>query len=141
MAYRKIAHWLKGSDASAKALEVAVDLAKAYGAALQSVAVEPAPHYYGDIGEASEAERVVSGETGKLLEFARQEAARRGVEIETYVVFGQKGDAVAEFARAGRFDLLVVGAQGKSGFIKRLVSASAWQRVARKAPCDVLIVR
>ena len=79
--HKKILHGLDGSDGSFKALTVAVDLAKHYGAELHTISVEEIPHYPGTIGEVVEEKRIANGKFGIAVEKACEMAKKAGFEV------------------------------------------------------------
>ena len=78
-----------------------------------------------------------------------QDAARRWLD-EALVLAGATGDAVVGFgdpatllvaaAREGGAELVVVGTAGRTG-LRRVLLGSVAEKVARTAPCSVLVVR
>ncbi|MDU8945459.1 universal stress protein [Ovoidimarina sediminis] len=60
-------------------------------------------------------------------------------EIATTVVSGKAGVRVAEFARANKVDLIIVGSHSPGAQDYFLGSTAS--RVARRAPCSVYIMR
>lgn len=70
-----------------------------------------------------------------------RDAAERLAEtdVETHVVSGDAGAAIAELAGSQGYDLVVVGNKGMGGHLRFLAGAVP-DTVAHQAPCDVLIV-
>ena len=63
-----------------------------------------------------------------------------GTDVETVVVVGRAAHTIVEHAKAGAFDLIVMGTHGRSG-VSHLFMGSVAERVVRTAPCAVLTVR
>ena len=63
-----------------------------------------------------------------------------GADVETAVLVGRPASAIPEHAKAGGFDLIVMGTHGRTGFSHTLMGSVA-ERVVRTAPCAVLTVR
>ena len=127
-----------GTDASARALERAGDIATAFGSSVIVTSVSGtlggAAHAGGsadptDPPEAHEA----------LLDGATQKLADRGVHAESVLALGHPGDAIVELAEERNADLIVVGTR-EPGFFERLFGHSVSGSVQRHARCDVLIV-
>ena len=74
------------------------------------------------------------------VEEARRLLRRDGLEADVRAVVGAPADVLVEEARRLKADLIVVGARGLNG-AERLVMGSVSSKVARTAPCSVLIVR
>lgn len=75
-----------------------------------------------------------------LFDRAREAAAEQGCEIETALLTGQPAAAVIEYATAHAVDRIVVGSHGRSG-ISRVLLGSVAERIARRSPVPVTIVR
>ncbi|NUB93345.1 universal stress protein [Haloterrigena sp. SYSU A558-1] len=75
-----------------------------------------------------------------LFERARETAAERDCEIETALLTGQPAAAVLEYATDRGVDRIVVGSHGRSG-ISRVLLGSVAERIARRSPVPVTIVR
>ena len=67
-------------------------------------------------------------------------AQRAGVPIETTWVTGIPAEDILRLATEIRADLIVMGTHGRRG-ISHLLLGSVAERVVRRAPCPVLIVR
>lgn len=52
---------------------------------------------------------------------------------------GNPADSIVQLAERGHFDLIVMGTHGRTG-VARLLLGSVAERVARLAPCPVLVV-
>lgn len=70
----------------------------------------------------------------------KKHLAAHGFVVETAVITGQPARAIVEQASAGRYDLIVMGTHGRTGFSHALMGSVA-ERVVQKAPCPVLTVR
>lgn len=139
--YRKILVAYDGSEGARRALAAAIDLARRYGAELHAIAVvEKLPHFAATVGEVKEALR----ELTLRYEWLSQEAARtakdQGVELHTKVRPGHEVEAIVEYAREGKFDLLVIGFSGHSRAFGRVMGGTA-QNLTRLAPCAVLVAK
>ena len=63
-----------------------------------------------------------------------------GTDVETAVFVGHPASAIVDHARAGAFDLIVMGTHGRTG-LSHMFMGSVAERVVRTAPCAVLTVR
>jgi nucleotide-binding universal stress UspA family protein len=75
----------------------------------------------------------------QLLELAKSHT-RNGVQPECFVQEGAVTDSILSFAEAQRVDLIVMGTHGLKG-LDRVTLGSVTEKVLRKAPCPVLVVR
>ena len=75
----------------------------------------------------------------KIMEdvFAENGVAE-SLEIEEEVVFGEPGDELLKFAKEKKTDLIIVGYKSYS-MIEHLLVGSTASKVARYAPCSVMI--
>ena len=80
-------------------------------------------------------------ERQRELEDARRRLAEMGRDAEVVAVLGAPADVLVEEAEKRGADLIVVGRRGGLSGAERLVMGSVSSKVARTAPCSVLIVR
>jgi len=121
--YRRILVGTDGSDTAALAVDRAVEVARATGAALTIFSA----------ARREKAEHTVAAEA------ARHDAA--GVTIDTGVAEGEPVGALIEACRAGGYDLLVLGNRGMTGVTRFLRLGSVPNKVSHHLPCSVLIVK
>ena len=76
----------------------------------------------------------------QILENARERAAEQGVEIETDHVLGGVSRTIIEYAEEHDVDHVVIGSHGRTG-ASRILLGSVAERVARRSPVPVTIVR
>jgi nucleotide-binding universal stress UspA family protein len=121
--YERILVGTDGSKTAAKAVDRAVQVAKASGASLT-------------ILTAARADR---GATVVEAESARHAGA--GIAIDTKVVDTDAVSALIEQARDGRVDLLVVGNKGMTGISRFFSIGSVPNKISHHLPCSLLIVK
>ena len=123
------------SPASERALAHAIAWAKMFGAELQILHVivdgredpRAAPLYEGML-------RARSALESWIERHGAGDLASRGVVRATSV-----GSCIAEHAARAGIDLVVLGSHGRRGFRSRLLGTEC-ERVAREAPCPVLVI-
>lgn len=147
--YRKIYVAIDDSTTSQKALQEAILVAKAQGAALcvAHAADEGllAQHGMGigtyiDVERTKEAIRKASDE---LLAAAAKVAADAGITAETRLLEAtdkRVAEQIAEGAEAYGADLIVIGTHGRRGFARLLVGSVA-ENLVRIATTSLLLVR
>ena len=139
--FKKILVGYDGSEGAKKALRTAVDIAKHYGAELHSISVEEdLPHYAATIGEVQEAKAEKNGYFAKLIEEAKEIAAKEDVALHAKVVAGHEVETVVDYAKDHHFDLVVIGFMGHSKIYDR-VWGSTSQSITRLVPCTVMVVK
>ena len=138
--HKKILHGLDGSAGSFKALEEALELARAFGAELHTVSVEEVPHLAETIGEFIEERDLLNSKFKEALKKAREMAAGKGVPIHCHVIVGHEVKTMVELIKQQGYDLLVLGFMGHSAIYDR-VMGSTCQSVVRLAPCTVVVVK
>jgi len=121
--YAKILVGTDGSKTAAKAVDRAVEVAKASGAALTIFSA----------ASPDKGEKVVAAES------ARHSGS--GVAIDTRVVDGEPVATLIETARDGGYDLLVMGNRGMTGVTRFLRLGSVPNKVSHHLPCSLLIVK
>jgi nucleotide-binding universal stress UspA family protein len=119
--YRRILVGSDGSRTAAKAVDRAVELAKATGAELTILTA----------GRGEEGEKVAAAEA--------ERHAGAGVAIDTAVSDADPVSAFIDLCEAGGYDLLVMGNKGMTG--ARRLLGSVPNKVLHHLPCSFLIVR
>jgi nucleotide-binding universal stress UspA family protein len=139
--FRKILVANDGSEGAKKALKVAIDLAREYGAELHSISVEERlPHYAATVGEVVEAKKEAAEYFRLLTIQAGRAATEAGVRLTPHVLPGHEVETIVTFAKDHSFDLLVIGFMGHSRIFGRIWGSTS-QNLAKLAPCSVLIVK
>ncbi|MCC6749963.1 MAG: universal stress protein [Deltaproteobacteria bacterium] len=132
------------SPPSSEALTYAADLCQRYGAELTIVHIyQPVAYALPEGFVLYSAERFAQmlGEWGKWLDEAKSEAERLGVaQVQASLQQGTPFVEIVRLARAGDFDLIVMGTHGRGG-VRHALLGSVTEKVVRKAPCPVLTVR
>jgi nucleotide-binding universal stress UspA family protein len=129
-----------GSEGGFRALVMACDLAKRYGAALHMVSVEELPDFPASIDEIVEIKDAENHKFHGVVERAREMAEAAGITFEADVIAGHAVAAVIERVKAVKADLLVVGFMGHSALYERIIGGTS-DRLVRLAPCPVLVVK
>jgi CBS domain-containing protein len=139
--FKRILVAYDGSSSAGAGLRMGIDLAKATGAELQTLSVEEhLPRYAATIGEVEAAREAIDAHFHALTKHARDLALVEGLDIETLVRQGHEVETILAVAREGKADLLVIGDQGHSRILERLVGSTA-HSLARLAPCSILLMR
>jgi len=78
----------------------------------------------------------------KFLEEVRKKVEQKRVKVSTRleVSYGNPAHKIVEYAKENNFDLIAVGARGKSS-IRNLLLGSVADSVTRNATCPVLVIR
>ena len=144
--FRSIVVGTDGSDTAGKAVDEAIDLAKAVGAALCLVsAYEPVPK----ARLREEARQTPADlqwmvnpreEVDPTLSDAADLVREAGVDVETFAREGDPADAILDVAEERGADLIIVGNKGMTG-ARRFLLGSVPNKVSHHAPCSVLIIR
>jgi nucleotide-binding universal stress UspA family protein len=139
---RVVAVGFDGSADSKHALEYARGLAAGLGAKLQVLAVQEPEVIFGYTGVAAAYDRGELAESQK--DFLTKEVARAvdgspgSVNAKGEVLSGNAAEALASRAEQG-IDLLVMGSRGY-GPVRKVLLGSVSARLARDAPCSLLVV-
>ena len=123
MSYERILVGTDGSSTAAKAVERAVTVAASSGASLTIFSA----------GKPERGERVVADEAARH--------AGSGVTIDTKVVDVDPVSGLIDEAKAGGFDLLVMGNKGMTGVTRFFRLGSVPNKVTHHLPCSLLIVK
>jgi nucleotide-binding universal stress UspA family protein len=140
--FRKIVVAFNESPESQRAFLVALKLAQSLNAELQAVtAIGELPAYTAFAGIAdSSISRVLEEDRrvfyAKLQDHARAQVESYGIGFHSYLVEGREVEAIVNFLRQQKADLLVVGLHQRDLYIARLWSTVF--ELAQDAPCSVL---
>lgn len=118
-----------GSDTAQKAVAAAIDLAHRTNATLDLVAAFRPP-------SGGESELSKDATDALLVEAV---AHITDLTIKTHAIAASPADAIVKVAEEVGADLIVVGSKGMQG-VQRVLG-SVPNKIAHKAPCDVLIVK
>ncbi|MGA3216282.1 MAG: universal stress protein [Acidimicrobiales bacterium] len=139
--YKSVLVASDGSETATKAVRVATELAKTFGATLHIASVYSSADSTMALSGLSvpyaEGEDPASTATTHAEAMAA-DARAVGVSTETHVMPGFVVEQILAIARAQAVDLIVVGNKGMRG-LKRVLG-SVPNAIAHAAPCGVLIV-
>jgi nucleotide-binding universal stress UspA family protein len=121
--YSRILVGTDGSTTAARAVDRAVQVAASTGASLTILSA----------GRPERSTKVVEAEAARH--------AGSGVTIETKVVETDPVTALTDEARAGGFDLLVMGNKGMTGVSRFFRLGSVPNKVSHHLPCSLLVVK
>jgi len=130
------------SDCAQMALHYAMDLVEPDGKIVVCHVVDDLPLSYGYVGVAFTAGDIrtrISEEAEKELE-AILPTNPDQVRIETHLLHGTPQREIVKLVTSVQADLVVMGTHGRSGLEHALMGSVA-ERVIRKSPCPVLVVR
>ena len=114
-----------GSPAAWQGLDRAAQLARSTGAAVGIVHVAPVER---------------PDELTEPLRAAHDALAARGIDAQTFAVFGDPAEEIGRLALEGKFDAIVLGSEPR-GRLRRLVDGSVSLRLASDVPVSVIIAR
>ncbi|HEX5067275.1 MAG TPA: universal stress protein [Myxococcota bacterium] len=141
--FQKIVVPLDFSDHSARALEMAIDIAKQSGGTLHLVHSYPInPILLSPYGVAipPDLERGFREATDRQLREWAERASKVGVDVEIFTSSDAPSEAIVHHAEEIHADLIVMGTRGLTG-LKHVVLGSVAERTLRHAPCPVLTLR
>jgi len=130
-----------GSEPSKVAVAQGLHMAKLLGAKVTALFVVdqiPLQNVPADSTVIFSVHALLESEGKKAVSEVKEVGDGMGVEVTPLVVEGSPAKKVVEMA--ADFVLVVMGTLGRSGLSKLLIGSVA-ERVARYAPCSVLIVR
>ena len=133
---------IDGSEASQRALEMAVDMAKAGNANLHAVYVVETG-LFSSLPADNTVEimySVLQKEGDSVLEKAKVSAAAKGVSLTGHIKSGHAGSEVITLADKIKADVIIVGSHGKSQ-TDRLLIGSVSTFVVTHSKVSTLVVR
>lgn len=75
-----------------------------------------------------------------ILDEAVETAAEQGREVETVRVNDRPARAIVDYAEEEELDHIVIGSHGRTG-VTRVLLGSVAEKVVRRSPCPVTVVR
>jgi nucleotide-binding universal stress UspA family protein len=140
--YQTVVVGTDGSKRAEKAVDEAIDLARAEKARLHLVAAFSATeNHWEQIQSSARVDHVNLGEIAEnVLARAAKRAEQQGVEVEYTVNEGDPAEVILEVADREKADLIVLGNKGVTG-PKRFFLGSVPNKVIHHASCGVLVVR
>jgi nucleotide-binding universal stress UspA family protein len=126
--FKKILVAFDGSEHAVKALKMAIDLCKKYGASLSVATAVNLPELPDNEGHGGDLER------------AAQMARQEGVAVVTHLLRGSTASTLQRFAEDNQFDLVLVGARGRNA-VQRLLMGSVSYHLVVNLQCPVMVVK
>jgi nucleotide-binding universal stress UspA family protein len=90
--------------------------------------------------KAEEIEQAQLDHGASVLAFAKRQLDRAGVKYHAHVVIGDPAEKIAEFAKKGRFDKIIMGTHGRGG-IAGLLMGSVATKVLHLTSVPVTLVK
>lgn len=139
--FRKILVPVDFSTHSARAVEVAAELARRYEGSVDLVHVfdpmaYPLPDGY-VMFTRPQLDEMFARFDAELAKYEQTALALGAPRVKTHVRQGPCAAEICNFAQEQSFDLIVMGTHGRRG-LNRLLLGSVAERVLRMAPCPVL---
>jgi nucleotide-binding universal stress UspA family protein len=133
------------SPHAARALDIAIELARLLDASLTVLHVCQPPAYAyaaGGVTMIAPAPELITdliAGAEKELQALKERLAARGIAVDTASVLGEPRDVIPQFARERGHDLIITGSHGRRGF-RRFFLGSVAEHVVRAATVPVLVV-
>ncbi|MBI5418847.1 MAG: universal stress protein [Deltaproteobacteria bacterium] len=141
MMFTKILVAHDGSEHGWKALSVGLSVAAKFRGAVHCVSVkEKLPVYAATVGEVMEASGEMKAFFDELTARANAEAEKAGVSLTVKILSGHEVQTIIEYAKSGKFDLMIIGFMGLSSLYDRIWGSTS-QNLTRLSPCTVMIVK
>jgi len=145
---KKILAPIDFSELSMEAMRGAMELAKDVGAEVHLMHVVQPHHHYAPLPLATNAEesRELVREAA-MMEQAEEELKRikkdefgDSKKVVTFATVGHPVQKLVDYAKQNEIDLIMLATHGRSG-VEHFVSGSVTEKLARYAPCSVLVYR
>jgi nucleotide-binding universal stress UspA family protein len=141
--FKTIAVGTDGTETADKAVDVALDIAKRYGARLlifsayKPVSLKQLADERGQLPEEMQWTIHEAEHVDATLARTLKRARARGLKSETVARQGEPAGVLCELAAEHDADLLVIGNKG----MNRRVFGSVPRRVCQQAPCSVVVAK
>jgi nucleotide-binding universal stress UspA family protein len=140
MTFRNILCAVDFSECAREAMRLACELAHDRSSALTLVHVFQMPTYAAAAGSTETVELLVEDAQRILADWKAQAEALGAARVGTRFAVGAPWHEIVAAAESARADLIVIGTRGHTG-IAHVLLGSVAERVARHAPCPVLVAR
>ncbi len=144
MFYKCIVAGFDGSDASRKAVERAVEIAKLTGAKLYIVTVIPPPTVFlGEllVPEITDVSRLEKASRNNLDSIVKEIREVTGLtNIEPIVLMGDPAEELVGFAEEKECNLIVLGRRGRGGLERFILGSVSNKVISISHKADVLVV-
>ena len=137
---KKILVPMDGSKHSFKALDMAITLAKQFGASIVGLCAIPLDPPIYMPGMSSNFKGKITEGAKKFLEKAKAISEENQVEFKYNIAYENPTKFVSEFANNREFDLIVIGSHGH-GAIREILLGSVAHSTMHKAKAPVLVVK
>ncbi|WP_457556104.1 universal stress protein [Candidatus Pyrohabitans sp.] len=137
--YRRILVATDGSYHAKRAEDRALRLGVRFNARVTGVYVVDRARYQWAEELMQEIYSKTREEGEKVLSSFRERAQELGLGVDVRLREGSPSEEIIKEAREGGYDLIVLGSRGMTP--EAFALGSVVQRVVRRAPCDVLVVR
>lgn len=132
------------SEFSKNALKYAIPFARQFGASVDLLyvvepAIYPADFSFGQVGFPNVEEELRKRGTEELETLMKKEIGRR-LPARFSVRTGKPFYEINQYAKEEDVDLIIIATHGHSG-VEHILFGSTAEKVVRKAPCPVLVVR
>jgi nucleotide-binding universal stress UspA family protein len=144
IALRRILVPIDFSEHSRKALQYAVPFARQFGASLDLLyvvepTIYPADFSFGQVGFPNVEEELRRRGAAELDDMIKKEIGAR-VRARKAIRTGKAFYEINQYAAEHDIDLVIIATHGHTG-IEHVLFGSTAEKVVRKAPCPVLVVR
>jgi len=139
--YKKILVPFDGSSESEKAVDHAIELAKALPETPEITLLNVIDiHYIVQISESIYVDMESLEAYSKSVLNAIEDRIKEDIPVKTLIRTGRPWEEIVEEAKHGEYDIIIMGSHGL-GFIDRLLLGSTAEGVIRHAECPVLVVK
>jgi nucleotide-binding universal stress UspA family protein len=130
---------LDGSEKSFRALEMALTIAKRFGASLVTLTVEETPRFGETIDEIQAQKEDEDVYSRDIVRKAHEASKKAGVAIKSHVLVGHPAKTIAKYLAESKADLLVVGSI-EHGPLYEAITNSTCLGLLRATSCPILVV-
>lgn len=137
--FKRILLAVDGSEHSVKATDYAIALAQKFDGAVEAVYVVDTETMRRDALEAVNQQEIERMHKGRMEPFRRR-LDEGMITFWAHILHGDPGPTIVKFAEEEKFDTIVIGNRRLKP-LQSAVLGSVSQYVAKRAHCDVIIVK
>lgn len=137
--FTKILLATDGSKYSLRATKYAIELAKKFSGSIDVVCVDDDNRSNVDVLHHHE-KNILGEKRRDKLQIVEELMEKSSVTYEVFILHGEAGPTILNFIHKSKSDCVVIGSRGLNK-LQTFLLGSVSHKVAKRAPCPVLIVK
>lgn len=137
--FKKILLAADGSEHSLKAAEYAREFVERYNTRVEVAYVVNGTDAKADVIHHNDPFEIEKAREDRI-DLVRNQFREAGFEAALHILYGEPGSTLLDFIKEHEFDCVILGSRGLSR-LQTFLLGSVSHKVAKEAPCSVLVVK